>query len=110
MLEKITIGRVEEPGPATKLAITRSSNERAKAKNHPERRAGKIRGRIIAVKTYRVYAAHTDEDRGQEDYLMDHSSLIYLMDKNGQYVANFNHNTSPDEMVKRVKLLLEMGK
>lgn len=63
-----------------------------------------------AVKAYRVYAARTAEDRGQRDYLMDHSSLIYLMDKNGQYVASFNHNTSPEEMVKRVKLHLETGK
>ena len=63
-----------------------------------------------AVKAYRVYAARTAEDRGQKDYLIDHSSLIYLMDKNGQYVASFNHNTSPEEMVKRVKLHLEMGK
>ena len=63
-----------------------------------------------AAKGYRVYAARTTEDRGEEDYLMDHSSLIYLMDKNGQYVANFNHNTPPDEMVKRVKAHFETGK
>lgn len=62
------------------------------------------------VKAYRVYAARTAEDRGQEDYLMDHSSLIYLMDKNGQYVASFNHNTSPEEMVKQVKFHLKSGK
>lgn len=62
------------------------------------------------VKAYRVYAARTAEGRGQEDYLMDHSSLIYLMDRNGHYVASFNHNTSPEEMVKRVKLYLETGK
>lgn len=62
------------------------------------------------VKSYRVYAARTAENRGEEDYLMDHSSLIYLMGKNGQYVANFNHNSPPEEIVKRVKLYLETGK
>jgi protein SCO1/2 len=59
-----------------------------------------------AKKAYRVYAAHTSEDKDAE---IDHSSLIYLMDRDGHYRAHFNHETPPDEIVKRVKLHLETG-
>jgi cytochrome oxidase Cu insertion factor (SCO1/SenC/PrrC family) len=62
-----------------------------------------------AIKAYRVHAARASEERGADDYLMDHSSLIYLMDKSGQYRAHFNHQTSSQEIVERVKLYLEKG-
>lgn len=60
-----------------------------------------------AMKAYRVHGARASEERGGQDYLMDHSSIIYLMDKDGKYVAHFNHETPPEEMVKRVRLHLE---
>jgi cytochrome oxidase Cu insertion factor (SCO1/SenC/PrrC family) len=53
---------------------------------------------------YKVHAARTSTD---PDYLMDHSSLIYLMDKEGIYRAHFNHNTPPEEMVERVNKYIE---
>ncbi len=59
-----------------------------------------------AIKAYRVHAARASEDTTAEDYLMDHSSLVYLMDKTGKYHAHFNHNTPPAEMVERIKLYL----
>lgn len=62
-----------------------------------------------AIKAYRVYAARASEEGGADDYLMDHSSLIYLMGKDGKYYANFNHKTPPHEIVERVKLYLEKG-
>ena len=34
--EKMRIGRVLDPGPVTKLAITRSSSESVKAKSQPD--------------------------------------------------------------------------
>jgi len=49
---------------------------------------------------YKVHAARTSED---PDYLMDHSSLIYFMDKDGIYRAHFNHQTPPEEMVEKIK-------
>jgi cytochrome oxidase Cu insertion factor (SCO1/SenC/PrrC family) len=61
-----------------------------------------------AIKAYRVHAAKASEEAGT-DYLMDHSSLIYLMDKEGNYRAHFNHETPPSEIVKRVRLYLEKG-
>ena len=49
--EKITIGRVVEPGPETKLEMTRSSTDRVKARSQPDRSAGDITGRVTSVKT-----------------------------------------------------------
>src|SRR6202047_4285451 len=41
-----------------------------------------------AIKAYRVYAKKVPLDGG--DYTMDHTALVYLMDKNGQFVAPFD--------------------
>ncbi len=62
-----------------------------------------------ALKAYRVYAARASENSKENDYQMDHSSLIYLMDKNGEYRAHFDHQTPSHEIVKRVRLYLEKG-
>jgi protein SCO1/2 len=44
---------------------------------------------IAAVeKVYRVYAKKVPLDGG--GYTMDHSAVVYLMDKNGRFVAPFN--------------------
>ncbi len=51
-----------------------------------------------AAKAYRVYYARADIDLGSEDYLMDHSSLYYLMGPDGKYIRHFSHGTPPDEM------------
>ena len=51
-LEKITIGKVVAPGPATKLAITTSSRDKAKANSHPKIIDGAIIGKVITKKTF----------------------------------------------------------
>ena len=50
-LEKISIGSVVAPGPETKLAITRSSNDKVNDKSQPETIAGKIIGKVISHNT-----------------------------------------------------------
>ncbi len=45
------MGSVLEPGPETKLAITRSSIESVKASNQPDTRAGAMIGKVITKKT-----------------------------------------------------------
>ncbi len=62
-----------------------------------------------AIKAYRVHASRTSETNNDEDYEMDHSSLIYLMDESGIYRAHFNHQTPPLEMVERINLYLKNG-
>ncbi len=45
-----------------------------------------------ATKAYRVYAKKVPLENG--DYTMDHTAVVYLMDKDGHFVAPFN--TEPD--------------
>ena len=49
--EKITIGKVFDPAPDVKLAITKSSSDRVNASSHPESIAGEIMGRVISTNT-----------------------------------------------------------
>ena len=48
-IEYIFIGRVVDPGPEVKLAITRSSSDRVKDKSQPEITAGRIIGSVIRI-------------------------------------------------------------
>jgi protein SCO1/2 len=51
---------------------------------------------IAAVeKTYRVYAKKVPTQNGDGDYSMDHTALVYLMDKDGRFVAPFNLKRKP---------------
>lgn len=50
-----------------------------------------------AKKSYRVYSNKVDPNRSQTtDYLIDHSSIIYLISPRGEMIAHFNHETNPD--------------
>jgi protein SCO1 len=46
------------------------------------------------LKAYRVYAAKIPLKDG--DYTMDHTAAVYLMDKDGRFVANFNLKQTPE--------------
>jgi protein SCO1/2 len=46
-----------------------------------------------AIKAYRVYAKKVPLENG--DYTMDHTALVYLMDKNGRFVAPFDVSRTP---------------
>ncbi|WP_321395442.1 SCO family protein [Emcibacter sp.] len=56
-------------------------------------------------KTYRVFAEKT-EDTGASDYLVDHTSIIYLMDGNGEYLSHFSYGTTPEEMAEKLTRLI----
>jgi len=51
------------------------------------------------AKAYRVYYARV-EDGGDGDYLMDHSSILYLMDRDGRFVTHFNYGTDAKALSK----------
>ncbi|MNF05628.1 hypothetical protein D3C80_2054040 [compost metagenome] len=51
-LENTNIGKVVAPGPATKLAITRSSSDRVNASIQPATSAGAIIGSVITKNTF----------------------------------------------------------
>ena len=48
-----------------------------------------------AEKAYRVYAKKVPTGNG--DYSMDHTALVYLMDKQGRFVAPFSLKRRPEE-------------
>jgi protein SCO1/2 len=47
------------------------------------------------VKSYRVYAKKVPLDDG--NYTMDHTAIVYLMDKEGRFVVPFNIKRRPEE-------------
>jgi protein SCO1/2 len=47
------------------------------------------------IKSYRVYAKKVPTDGG--GYTMDHTAIVYLMDKDGRFVAPFNMKRRPAE-------------
>jgi protein SCO1/2 len=60
---------------------------------------------IAAVeKSYRVYAKKVPLDGGS--YTMDHTALVYLMDKDGRFVTPFNIKRRPEEAAADLKRYL----
>lgn len=53
------------------------------------------------AKAYRVFYAKVPSEKPRE-YLVDHSSFVYLMGPDGGYVAMFRHLTNPQEMANAV--------
>ena len=53
------------------------------------------------AKSYRVYFAKAEA--GEGPYLMDHSSIVYLMGRDGGYLTHFTHATSPETMASRIR-------
>ena len=56
-------------------------------------------------KTFRVYA-RKGQKQPDGDYSMDHSSIVYLMDKNGAFVEAFNVEQSPEDAAKDLEKYL----
>jgi protein SCO1 len=53
---------------------------------------------------YRVYAKKVPLKDG--DYTMDHTALIYLMDRDGKFVSPFNINRKPEDAASDLKRYL----
>lgn len=53
-----------------------------------------------AAKVYRVYYRKAEPAAGSPpgDYLMDHSSIVYLMDREGRYITHFTHQSSSEQI------------
>jgi protein SCO1/2 len=50
------------------------------------------------VRAYRAFARKVPLKEG--DYTMEHTALVYLMDKDGRFVGSFNLNRPPEEAAK----------
>ena len=55
-----------------------------------------------AAHGYKVYYRKAETKDGTP-YLMDHSSVVYLMDRDGRYLANFGIDVTPDDLVRAIK-------
>ena len=56
------------------------------------------------ISSYRVYAKKVPTKDG--DYTMDHTALIYLMDRDGRFVSPFNLKRPPEEAAAELKRYL----
>ena len=56
------------------------------------------------ITSYRVYAKKVPTKDG--DYTMDHTALIYLMDREGRFVSPFNLKRTPEEAAADLKKYL----
>ena len=63
--------------------------------------AEQIRRVALAYKVY--YAKYPP---GSADYVVDHTSFIYLLDENGKYIGFFPPGTTADRMIEIIKLHL----
>jgi len=59
-----------------------------------------------AAHAYRVYYAKSKGHDSGPDYLMDHSSVIYLMGRDGQYLTHFTHTTDAEGMARGIRKYL----
>ena len=73
-----------------------------------------------AAKSYRVYYArasvmegehaemeHRGDMNGADNYMMGHSSVIYLMGPDGRYVAHFTDMATPQDIADRLRPILD---
>lgn len=57
-----------------------------------------------AMRAYRAFARKVPLEGG-EAYVMDHTALVYLMDKNGLFVASMNFDEAPEKNAERIRKL-----
>ena len=56
-----------------------------------------------AIRAYRVYARKVEDKHNSGSYVMDHTALVYLMDKQGRFVSSLNLDRAPEETAKLIR-------
>jgi protein SCO1/2 len=56
-----------------------------------------------AADAYKVYYAKVSLGKAADDYTVDHTAFIYLMDRDGNYLGFFPPGTSADRMVEIIR-------
>ena len=66
-----------------------------------------LTGRLDAIRkaadAYKVYYAKIPLGKATDDYTVDHTAFIYLMDRDGNYLGFFPPGTSADRMVEIIR-------
>lgn len=60
------------------------------------------------ARKYRVYFQKADQGKDAA-YLMDHSSIVYLMGPDGRFIAHFSHTTPPEQMAETITKAVQAG-
>lgn len=55
-----------------------------------------------AARAYRVYYGRAKDGKDTTDYLMDHSSIVFLIAPDGTYRTHFTHATPPEKMAEKL--------
>ncbi len=64
----------------------------------------------VAKKAYKIYAQKAPDPDLTGGYTVDHVSLIYLMDASGNFVDVFTHNSTVDDISKRLAAFKKSGR
>ena len=68
---------------------------------------GSVQAVVAAARPYRVYFAQSRPDGGEAvssaDYLVDYTSIVYLMDRHGRYITHFTHKTDAGAMAAAIR-------
>lgn len=60
---------------------------------------------LDTINKFKVYAKISPLSKpNSNDYLIDHTTFIYLMDKNGQYVKFFRINDTAEDIVEYIRI------
>jgi protein SCO1 len=59
-----------------------------------------------AAKAYRVAYSKFQKDKAISDYSIDHSAIVYLMGKDGEYITHFAYGTSASKMTETLRRYL----
>lgn len=55
---------------------------------------------------YKVYYSKTSLENSALSYTINHTGYIYLMDKNGEYLAHFAHDISDQALAQKISALI----
>lgn len=53
-----------------------------------------------AAKAYRVYYKTVPDEKTPSNYTIDHAAIIYVMDKNGEFLTHVPHTNDVDQLVR----------
>lgn len=59
-----------------------------------------------AAKAYRVYYAKAEDPGSEGGYTMNHTALVYLMDRDGTYLRHFSQNATEEDMAAAIRAAL----
>lgn len=60
-----------------------------------------------ATDAFKVYYSKVPNQSDTKDYMMDHSAYIYLVGKDGKYLAHFTHEEPSKEIAEKIRALVK---